>query len=176
MEDITLESLKSLNQEELAELAFQKHQEAVAKAEELAKSEQLRKDVEKWAVSAATELNALKKAKKEDPVDVDALLESKLQQREVSNKLSHISSQLPADLQEKFNTQYNELAWGRLLSPAEADKMIKATLTLIAPDAKDNNIASLWIWWWQPWKVNSIKAQEKEDREQYAKNFLKGII
>ena len=171
MEEITLESLMSLNQEELAQLAFQKHQDLI-------KEETLRKNTEKWAVAAATELNALKKAKKEEPepVDVDALLETKLQQREVGNKLTWIVSQLPADLQEKFNTQYEELVWGRTLSPAEADKMIKAALALIAPDAKENNIAALWIWWWQPWKGNSIKAQEKEDREQYAKNFLKGII
>jgi hypothetical protein len=109
MEEITLESLKSLNQEELAAFALTKHQEALTKKQEYEELERVKKEVEKGAVLAATELNALKK-QQTPTIDVDAVVEAKLQQREVDTKFNTVVGQLPDDLQDKFKTQFEELA------------------------------------------------------------------
>lgn len=175
MEEITLESLKSLNQEELAAFALTKHQEALTKKQEYEELERVKKEVEKGAVLAATELNALKK-QQTPTIDVDAVVEAKLQQREVDTKFNTVVGQLPDDLQDKFKTQFEELAWWRTLTPADADKLIKATLSLVAPDARWSNVWAFAVWGGSPSKVNSVKAQEDEARKEYAKNMLKGII
>jgi pyruvate dehydrogenase E2 component (dihydrolipoamide acetyltransferase) len=70
---------------------------------------QIGDSVKKGAVLAATELNALKK-QQTPTIDVDAVVEAKLQQREVDTKFNTVVGQLPDDLQDKFKTQFEELA------------------------------------------------------------------
>lgn len=175
MEEITLEELKALNQEELAQLALLKHQELLAKSKEIEALDKAKKDVEKWAVAAATELNALKKKQTETP-NVDDVVEAKLRKRDVEQKVSTVINQLPESIQEQFKTQYDELSWWRELTPQEADKFIKAALSLISYDVKEVNAWALAVWGGSASKVNSVKSQEEEERKEYAKNFLKNII
>lgn len=67
--------------------------------------------------------------------NIDEIVEQKLNQKEVDKKLSSVKDQLPDDLLEKFNTEFEELTEGKKLTADNVQKYIKNALSNISDDS-----------------------------------------
>lgn len=66
--------------------------------------------------------------------NIDEIVEQKLNQKEVDKKLSSVKDQLPDDLLEKFNTEFEELTEGKKLTADNVQKYIKNALSNVSDD------------------------------------------
>ena len=67
--------------------------------------------------------------------NIDEIVEQKLNQKEVDKKLSSVKDQLPDDLLEKFNTEFEELTEGKKLTADNIQKYIKNALSNVSDDS-----------------------------------------
>lgn len=67
--------------------------------------------------------------------NIDEIVEQKLNQKEVEKKLSSVKDQLPDDLLEKFNTEFEELTEGKKLTADNVQKYIKNALSNVSDDS-----------------------------------------
>ena len=67
--------------------------------------------------------------------NIDEIVEQKLNQKEVDKKLSSVKDQLPDDLLEKFNTEFEELTEGKKLTADNVQKYIKNALSNVSDDS-----------------------------------------
>lgn len=175
METLSLEELWTLPQEELIAKLIAENQERVKLAERV-------KEVESWAVKAATELNQTKKELEEKtkqiqapqftPEQVSEIVEQTLNKKEADRKISTVAKQLPDSMQEQFIKQYKEIVWDRNIPAAEIDKFINATLAIVAPDVKQIPEASLAIWRWQTGESANLSNEKRKEQEQIAAKFF----
>lgn len=180
METLSLEELQALPQEQLINRLLEENKEKARLAERV-------KEVEAWAVEAATKLNQTKKELEEksaktaqlesewSPDKVSEIVERTLNKKETEKKVQTVASQLPDSIREQFINQYKEIVWDRDISPAEVDKFINATLSIVAPDAKSIPEASLAIGWGQSWDTVSTKKEKLAEAEKAAATFFAGI-
>jgi hypothetical protein len=92
-----------------------------------------RAEKEKW--KSRFKKNAAKiHNEKEEDRDVDAIVEQKLQEREVKSKVDHVMGQLPEKYREVFESEFKELSDWKTLTSDNVDKYIKSAMALSIPD------------------------------------------
>ena len=65
--------------------------------------------------------------------DVNAIVEAKLEQAKVSDKVEHVKNQIPEEYKEAFEAEFAELCEGKTVTTANVDKLVKAALSIALP-------------------------------------------
>lgn len=113
--------------------------------------------------------------KVKNDADVDTIVEQKLMQQKVNDRIDKICSQLPTEEdQKKFREEFFELTDGKKLSNDNIDKFVRASLAVVS-DSGNVDISkvkeiSVWSWVWSADK--SIKSAEHQSRYDYAKQLI----
>lgn len=139
MEDLNEMDLTQMTQEELIEKAQAAIELAKEKDAEFAK---YRSDSEK-GVKKLLEKQKKQQEDKDPETDaddeggtsdaeIDKVVELKMQQREVRGIIENFKSNLPADLQEQFQENFEDLTKSAELNPTNVQKYLKATAGLLS--------------------------------------------
>lgn len=199
---LTVEELQALNPEELQELVIQ-NQDAYDKLKsDTTKGAQKvldeKKLLEKAMTTVIKDKESLSSIHETDPelanaisqklfwedytgiqkqeVSVDEIVEQKLAAKEVNKKFSKVVSQLGDDIKDKFDAEYKELTDWKNVTPENVDKFIKAALSLVQSEAKDNKtldyIKSVSVGNGSGGKSTSWGKKQDEERKAYVQRFL----
>lgn len=141
IEKIEKEQLEDMTAEELADWVIDQNEKALWE-------QKRRKEVEAGAMKVATKLNAYEKLGKEeekDPEDkvgeedkeptVAEAVKNQLEEEKVNEKLHSIIESIPEEYREVFQTTFNELKGDNKLTPANIDKITKASVALMQEDS-----------------------------------------
>jgi hypothetical protein len=131
LDDVTLE-------DENYEGEYQEEEEQEEQEEQEERTDDKRKQRFK---KLAKDYNDLK-AKVGDG-DIETIVQDKINQSRITEKLDHVKSQLPDDLKEKFEEEFADLTNGREITTETVDKFIKSTLAIVSPEAPDLNIPAI---------------------------------
>lgn len=110
-----------------------------------------------------------------EQVDVDKIVEQKLNKAKVNEKLEHIKNQLPDQFKSKFDEEFNDLTEWKNLTPQNADKYIKLTISTLQEwddkgvlnQVRQSSIAG---------KTSSKKVSEKTKEEEKRVKFAEKLI
>lgn len=99
--------------------------------------------------------------KKNKWLNVDELVDQRLNQKEVERKLSSVQDQLPEELREKFNEEFKDLTEGKKLTSDNVGKYIKNTLSNI--DTEESPLIAMAKATANSWSVPSKAGKPSND-------------
>lgn len=138
--------------------------------EQLAKEKE---EKEKWKSrfkKTAAKLNN----KGDEEEEMDAIVERKIQEKEIQWKVAHIVTQVPEKYREAFEAEFKELTEWKTLTSDNVDKYIKSAMAVSIPDDSEemDAVKAIAIGWGWTWPKGTVEKRVSKDVE-YSNKLLK---